>query len=151
MPLIEGKHMGCLAWCIIALACVVVPATAAQPTSAAAPQLIIELNNLEQRKDTCRLTLLIENKLGATIANLSFELVLFDNAQRIKRLLAVAAGSFPKSKSRVRQFDLPSTPCGSIGRVLLNAITNCTGDSLSPDHCLNLTRTRSRIAVELAY
>jgi hypothetical protein len=151
MPIIKAKKIRYMAWSIVALACVVGPTKAAEPTAVAPRQLTIELNNLEQRRDTCRLTLLIENKLGSAIDNLGFELVLFDNAQRIKRLLAVAAGSFPRSKSRVRQFDLPSTSCSSIGRVLLNAITSCAGDGMSPDHCLNLTQTRSRITVELAY
>jgi hypothetical protein len=127
----------------------VLPADAAEP--AVTSQLIIELNNLDQRPDACRLTLLVENQLGDTIPDLSFELVLFGKDQRIMQLLAVTAGSFPKSKSRVKQFDLKSIACDDIGRILLNSITRCSGGTLSPDTCLAATRTTSRTAVPLAY
>lgn len=118
---------------------------------ATSPHLTIELNKLEQRDSACRLTLLIENRLGQTLRALDLELVLFARDQRIMRLIAAKAGWFPKAKSRVRQFDLPAIKCQQISRVLVNTINKCEGDELTPERCLGLTRTRSRADVPLIY
>jgi hypothetical protein len=126
-----------------------IPALAADPP--AQPGLTIELNNLEQRSNACRLTLLIDNKLGTKISDLGFELVLFGKDQRIIQLLAVEAGSFPKTKSRVKQFDLTSVACVDISRILLNSITRCAANDFTPDTCLAATRTTTRTSVPLAY
>ncbi|MBU1175270.1 MAG: Tat pathway signal sequence domain protein [Alphaproteobacteria bacterium] len=114
-------------------------------------RLTIELNDIEQQQTACRLTLLIENKLGAAITDLGLELVLFGPDQRIMKLIAVPAGAFPPSKTRIRQFDLAGIQCAGISRILLNTITRCEGAGMSPSHCLEAAKTRSRVKVDLQY
>ena len=115
------------------------------------PYLLIELNNLEQQKNACRLSLLIENKLGAAIDNLDFELVLFGTDERIMQLVAVRAGAFPKGKTRVKQFDLKSVECPGIARALLNTITRCDATGYTAASCLTAARTRTRTKTQLSY
>ena len=135
--------------CLAATIALAPPATAADGDRQ--PHLVIELNNIQQQPAACRLSLLIENKLGAAIEDLGFELVLFATDERIMQLLAVQAGAFPKAKTRVKQFDLKSVDCAGIGRILLNNVTSCTITGFTPATCLAATRTRSRTTVQLTY
>ncbi|MEO0619866.1 MAG: hypothetical protein AAFZ01_11395 [Pseudomonadota bacterium] len=112
-----------------------------------APRLSIELNNLTNVGGACRVTFLMKNALGRAVTDLRFELVLFGKDQRIMRLIAVTAGQLPVGKSRVRQFDLKGIECGDVGRALLNDITQCAGDQLTPATCLAAAKLSSRIDV----
>lgn len=135
------------------IVCALLASALSSPVAATDPKphLIIELNNLEQRTGACRLSLLIENRLGSPLRDLAFELVLFDKNQRISQLLAVPAGAFPKSKSRVKQFDIKSIECAAVSRILFNTISRCKARDMTPDKCLAVTRTRSRTTVPLTY
>jgi len=124
---------------------------ASAPNAFADTGLSIELNKLEQQQSACRLTLLIENKLETRINDLNFELALFGSDKQITKMLAISAGSFPTRKTRIRQFDLPDTKCESISRFLLNSITKCDGDGLTPENCLDRTRTGSTTKTSLDY
>lgn len=123
----------------------------ATPGASAEGTLSIELNKLEQQNAACRLTLLIKNDLNTRIEALDFELALFGQDKKITKLLAIAAGSFPNQKTRIRQFDLTDTACSGISRFLLNSVTKCTGDGLTPDNCLERTKTRSTTNIALDY
>ncbi|MEO0619194.1 MAG: Tat pathway signal protein [Pseudomonadota bacterium] len=112
-----------------------------------APELSIELNDLSKVGGACRVTFLMKNALGEQVTDLRFELVLFGKDQRIIRLIAVTAGQLPVGKSRVRQFDLKGIECGDVGRALLNDITQCAGDQLTPATCLAAAKLSSRIDV----
>jgi hypothetical protein len=115
------------------------------------PGLSIELNRLDANADSCRTTFVIRNDLGAEIRALTFEIVLFDKDQKLLRLTSFPAGAFPKGKTIVQQFDIPGIVCGTIGRALLNAISQCDGEGLDPARCLAGVRTMSRAGVDLVY
>ncbi len=140
---------GCLLATFAVLA--LTPAHADTEKKASQPSLVVELNNLEAKEAACRLSMLIENQLGAALDELTFELVLFDKDQRITSQLAVKAGALPKDKSRVMQFDLQAVSCTDIGRILFNSISKCSGPALTPEQCLAATTTRSRTEVKLTY
>lgn len=111
--------------------------------------LALELNRLEKAGEACRATLVFRNGLATTIQELELELVLFGPADEVITLLGLDPGRLPPDKTRVRQFDLKATACTAIARVLVNDISRCKGETLSPAACLEALITRSRIDVPL--
>lgn len=133
---------------LFAVAC----CTAASPSRAQKPAddkpaLVIELNKLEPIDDGCRIAFVIQNKLGVALGSLAFELVLFDKSQRILTLLSVEAGGFPRTKTRVKQFDIKAIACDGIGRALLNDISECSGNQLTAAMCLKASVPQSRAGI----
>lgn len=114
-------------------------------------RIVIELNNVAQHGAACRLSLLFANNLGKAIDQLALELVLFGSDGRVVALLATNAGAFPAGKSRLKQFDLRDRSCDSIGRILLNDVTECEGDGLTPASCTAAARPSSRVDIPLSY
>ena len=110
-------------------------------------RLSIELNNMTPAGTACRTTFLIKNELAVALDDLAFELVLFGKDQRVVKLVTVSTGKLPLGKSRVKQFDLKDLDCTSVGRVLLNDITRCRGDDLTPEACLAATTPSSRMEI----
>ena len=123
------------------------PASAADKKATSAKQLAVELNNMNAVKSACRLTFMIGNKLGVPIEDLGFELVLFGKDQKVLTLLRVNAGRLPINKSRVKQFDLKATKCADVSHILLNDVTRCKGEALTPYGCLTATKPTSRLKV----
>lgn len=112
------------------------------------PVLEVELNSLaKSAPNGCRLNFLLRNALPSAIENLAFEIVLFDQDGRVSNLLRLSVGALTKGKTRVRQFDLKNTECGHISRVLINEITVCKGEDLSPRICLQALKAKSRTKV----
>lgn len=111
--------------------------------------LSVELNAVEPREAACRLTFVVENRLGADLDALVFETVLFDRSGQVLTLTLFDFGAVPVGRSRVRQFDVPSTGCDSIGRVLLNGTHACSGAGLAETICADGLHWSSRTDVEV--
>ncbi len=109
----------------------------------------LELNRLEAVGEGCRLSFIFRNGLQGTIEAMALELVLFDGEDRVAGLVAIAAGRLPAGKMRVRQFDIASTACSGIQRVLVNDVTACEGGGLVPGKCLEVIAVSSRAGVAL--
>ena len=109
--------------------------------------LKIELNAAGQQKNACRLSFVVTNGMQRSIANLVLELVVFDRDRKVLRLLAASFGSMPTSKTRLMQYDVPDLTCDGIGRILLNAVTTCEGEKLTPEHCTSVAQTSSRAEI----
>lgn len=107
-------------------------AQAAVPT----PSLAIELNALQPTDSGCRFTFVVTNGLGGTLDSAAFELVLFDKAGMVSRLTIVDFKDLPDGKTKVRQFDFAGVDCTSVGRVLVNDATQCTGEGIAPKACI---------------
>lgn len=120
-------------------------------SAASSGSLSIELNNLSASGDACRVSFVIQNGLGQSIDELKVELVLFGKEGEVKRLLAVDVGQMPKSKTRVKQFDLKGLACSDIGRLLINNVTHCKGNELNPQICTAAVKTSSRLSVPFSY
>lgn len=136
--------------CIISIVIIVV----AQARSGLASddiRLNLELNRLQQRDTACRISFLINNRLGKAIDELVFEIVLFGQDGKIVRLVAIRPGRLPVEKQRLKQFDLGGTKCADISRVLLNDVATCKGDGLTSELCLDRAKPSSRSSVNFVY
>ena len=122
------------------------PATA---VTAAEPAIQLELNNAVPVKDGCRVSFVMRNDLTKRITELKLEIVLFDRKGSVSRFLVLNAGSLPAGKTKVRQFDLGNQKCDGISRVLLNDVTQCKGDSLSPAACLDMIVPATAASISL--
>ncbi|MCX5497563.1 hypothetical protein OSH11_22890 [Kaistia dalseonensis] len=118
--------------------------TAGASAEAQAPAIKIELNGAEANAKACRLSFVITNDQPATIDDMALELVLFDKTGRVDRFVVVRTAKIPAGKNRVRQFDIPETGCGDIGRVLLNDIKDCKGDGFTPAVCADRISASTR-------
>lgn len=133
---------------VVLLICAVLAlAPALSARSGDARQLTLQLNNLQDTANACRMTFMLTNRMGTEISDASFEIVLFDKSEAVARLLALNPGRLPAGKTRVKQFDIKALTCGNIGRVLLNDVKRCKGKQLSPAVCLDAARPSSRIAI----
>lgn len=119
------------------------PAQDADETKAAG--LGLELNTIEPTQRGCRLTFVIRNRMGQQIEALGFEIALFGPDGAVTDVIAMDAGSLPEGKTRVRQFRVPDVACTDVSRVLLNDLTKCEGDGLSPGACIDRLSLSSRV------
>jgi len=101
----------------------------------AASGLALELNRLEQVEAGCRLAFVAQNGLAGDLENVSLEIVIFDEQGQVQRLTVFDFGALPAGRPRVRQFELPQTQCGSVGRILVNGVSQCTGKGIAPGAC----------------
>ena len=112
-----------------------------------APALRLELNAAETVAGACRLTFLVENRLGADLTALGFETVILTTDARVAQMTLFDFREIPADRPRVRQFDLAGLPCDGIGRILINGASAC--DGAAPGACIDALRLDSRVAQEL--
>ncbi|MEP5754993.1 MAG: hypothetical protein ABJ359_09075 [Nitratireductor sp.] len=117
-------------------------------TGAPGPSLTLELNAIEPGDGVCRFTFVIANRLGAALDKAAFEIVLFDKAGLVDRLVTLDFKALPQGKTKVRQFDLPGVDCEGIGRVLVNDATRCEGAGVDATACLRTLEPATRTAIE---
>lgn len=122
-----------------------------RPALSADPSIHFELNSVAAAGESCRVSFVVENKLGSLIEDLKIELVLFNKDGQINRLLSVNFGRMPLNKTRVRQFDLKGVPCSNISRLLLNNVTQCKGEKITLAFCTDAVKTTSRSSVAFSY
>jgi uncharacterized membrane protein len=130
----QARRFGGLAAGAALGALIALPALAASGVS-------IELNRLEARDQSCRVSLVVGNPGDKAYDSLKLDLVFFDKEGVISRRLAVEAGPVRAAKTTVKLFDAADTPCDGVSRVLLNDITACGGEQ----DCLGLVSTSSRV------
>lgn len=129
-----------LAGSIVIAACgFFAPAALAEPAT-----LHIELNAMQKSSTGCRLTFLMKNNLQPEITDLSFEVVLFDDQSRVKRIIALKSGSLPSGKTKVKQFDIANETCAKISRILINSIETCKGEGITARICLSKLNVSTR-------
>lgn len=134
-------------YCVAAALFLGGPAAAfAQDT--AAPQLLLELNALQPSDKGCRLTFVVNNKLGQDLSKAAFEIALFSDQGVVDRLSILDFGDLPAGKTKVTRFDLAGTDCTKIGRVLVNAATECVGSGIDPKTCMRALVASSRTSAE---
>lgn len=120
-------------------------------TTEDAPGLSLELNTLDKVEKGCRLTFVMRNRLGQPIEALGLELALFAADGTVSGIVALDAGGLPDGKTRVKRFVAPGVACADVGRVLLNDVTRCDGDGLSPAACVQRIGVSSRVAQEFMF
>jgi len=123
--------------------------TAAQADQQDRPALSLDLNALEQVGPACRLVFVATNKTGVEINEMSLETVLFNSAGTVDRFALFDFQALPRGKTRVRQFDLPDSSCGDIGRVLINGVASCKGETLTGNECMDRLELKSSSKTEI--
>lgn len=134
MPFIAAARASRLVSVVAIAAMTAAPALAASNVS-------LELNRFEQKDAACRISLVIGNPGDKALESLKLDLVFFDKDGVISRRLAVEAGPVRASKTSVKLFDLPDTPCDSVAKLLLNDVTACGEEK----DCLGLVGVSSRV------
>jgi hypothetical protein len=106
----------------------------------------LELNNIKEIPQGCRVAFLASNQLGTTVQKLSVEIVVFDENSKVSDVVVFEFGRLPNGRSKVAQFDL-SHQCGSISKLLLNNIKECSGDKDIRQECEDRMKTTSRVNI----
>lgn len=89
----------------------------------------------------------MKDQLGVETRSVSLELVLFDKARAVAKLLCLDPGRLPVGKTRVKQFDIKGTACSDIACVLLNDVRRCEGQGLTLPGCHYAFHLSSRLAI----
>ena len=107
-------------------------------------KLAIELNAAQAVEKGCRVSFLIRNGMETEIGAAVFEVAVIGKDGLVSGLIRLDFGCLPVNKSRVRQFDLAGKGCGDVGRLLLNDVTECSGEGLTADVCLDALSVSAR-------
>ncbi|MDQ0391581.1 hypothetical protein [Labrys monachus] len=118
----------------------------AAPLSAMAGDLSLDLNKLESRNGSCRVTMVVVNGRPAAADALRADLVMFGQDGVVAKRLAVDLGPVPAGKTIVRAFDIAGLDCQGIGSILLNDLPAChfAGEAEGPPRCLDTLAVESK-------
>ena len=111
--------------------------------------LQIELNAAADVDGACRISFLVENRLGADLSEAVFETVLFDADGAVERLSLFDMRDLPAGRPRVRQFQIEGIACTGIQRILFNGAQTCNGEGLDKGACMDGLGLTSRTEIEL--
>jgi hypothetical protein len=114
----------------------------------APPALSLELNALTQVEAACRVSFVAGNRMGAAIADATFEVAFFGRDGILQKLVSLDFKALPVAKTKVVQFDLDGLSCADVGRVLVNDVATCDGVGLDPATCLAALTTSHRPDVD---
>lgn len=103
----------------------------------------LQLNKAETAGDACRMTLVVDNSRGGALKSYKVDLFAFDSEGVAQKRVAVELGPIPPRKTTVKIFDFAGIACAKIGRVLLNDVLACEGDT-TREACLERTETDSK-------
>ncbi|PID35345.1 MAG: hypothetical protein CR964_00085 [Rhodobacterales bacterium] len=97
----------------------------------------------------CRLTYVAANRSELSFERTAFEVGVFDADGAVTRLLVLEFGALVAGKTKILQFDLGETACGSISRIVVNDVAACTqSDGAESDFCMNGLVASSRTAIQ---
>ena len=116
--------------------------------SAQSGNFVLELNNAADVDDSCRLTYVATNNTGVGLEKTSYEVAIFDGEGRVSNLLVLEFGQLPIAKTKVVQFDLKGSACGTISRIVVNNLAECDSADGSHDFCLSALITSSRTDIQ---
>ena len=112
------------------------------------PALALELNAVQPSQKGCRLTFVVMNGLGTKVSRAAFEVALFNDLGVVDRLTVLDFRDLPSGKTKVARFELAGTDCSKVTRVLINGATDCQGDGVAPEACMNQLRTTAKARIE---
>lgn len=125
------------------------PALSAGANADSDKKITLELNNLTQHDNVCRLSFMVHNGLDSVLTDLGLEIVLMDTNGLAQDFMMLRTGRLVSDKRRVRQFDLPDVVCSSLGEILINDVSDCQGEGLTPESCLGVLNPISKSKVKL--
>jgi len=142
----------CLSIAVLALTVTVLATSGAagerEKTAPNSAVLSLQLNALTTLERGCRLTFVMRNGLQQPVESLGVDLALFAPDGGVSAIIALDAGALPAGKTRVQQFVAPDVACADVARVLLNDLTRCEGEGLSPASCMARLSVSSRVDQE---
>ncbi|GHD10298.1 hypothetical protein ACFOEZ_06875 [Tianweitania populi] len=109
-----------------------------------APSLSLEFNGLEKSDNGCRLTFVVNNGFPNTLNRAAFEIAMFNTEGAVDRLTVLEFKELPAGKTKVTRFNLAGADCAKIGRILVNEVTDCTGEGVDTASCRAALKTNSR-------
>ncbi len=136
---------GVLLSCAV-LSALAVPAAAQEAGADKGAPLKLQLNKAEAAGDACRITMVVDNSRGGALKSYKVDLFAFDPEGVAQKRVAVDLGPLPPRKTTVKIFDFAGITCGKIGRVLLNDVLSCEGDT-TRETCLERTETESKASI----
>lgn len=111
----------------------------------------LELNAAaETTTGNCRLTYVASNGSDIALSRTAYEVAIFDTSGVVTRLLVLEFGELIEGKTKILQFDLADTPCGSVSRIVVNDVAACTRSDTGEeaDICLSGLAASSRTAIQ---
>jgi hypothetical protein len=124
---------------------------AAPPPSSNSPvPLRLELNRLEADGQNCRVYLLADNSKGEAYRSFKVDLFVLDSEGVAAKRVVLELGPIAAAKTMIRLFDIQGVACSRFGRVLLNDVLACEGESGTRQGCLADTRTESKTSAPFA-
>ncbi|MGE0118957.1 MAG: Tat pathway signal sequence domain protein [Dongiaceae bacterium] len=117
---------------------------------AADEQVRLELNKLEDREQSCRIHLVLENMSADGFTGYKLDLVLFGPDGIIARRIAVDVAPLRARKTSVKLFDVDALACGSIGSVLVNDVLDCRGGAGETADCVEALAVSTRASVSIS-
>ncbi len=134
----------------LACALTLAPAVAlAQTNDITEGGVSLELNAVQDVESGCRFTFVADNNSGTSIEKAVFETVIFDTEGAVVRLSLFDFRTLPEGRPRVRQFDVPSMSCASIGQTLINGVNSCIVNGAENSVCSDGLQLNSRITIKL--
>ena len=119
------------------------------PLVAAEPELLIELNKLEDTEQGCRSLFLFDNATGHELNRFRVDLILFDQQGVYAKQLRLDMAPLYEDKKVLTSFLLAEEPCASIGSILVNDLPMCENGSGAEVDCVQLLKVESRTDVPL--
>jgi hypothetical protein len=121
----------------------------AQPVVAAEPELLIELNKLEDTQQGCRSLFVFDNATGHELDRFRVDLILFDQEGVYAKQLLLDLAPLYQDKKVLTSFLLAEQPCSSIGSILVNDLPWCENGSGAKLDCVPMLKVESRTEVPL--
>ena len=121
-----------------------VPAGSSEPAG-----VLIELNGAAEVDGACRISLMATNNTAADIHDMTLETVLFRQSGEVDRLTLFNLETLPLGRPRVRQFDIAGLACSDLSQILINGVSTCEGDGMTPALCSDWLSLTSRIDLGL--
>lgn len=115
--------------------------------SAANSGLVLELNKTSPSSDGCLLTFVAQNKTLKDLSDASYEFVLFNKDGLVSQMTVFEFGALPSGKTVVRQFNLATLDCASVGRILINGPSGCSSSNPAA-YCEASMTTMSRSSID---
>ncbi len=113
-----------IARCALLAACLTPHIATAQDQS---DQFLLDLNVAnETEAGDCRLTYVASNQSQTALERAAYQVAVFDGEGIVNRLLVLEFGALIAGKTKVLQFDLAGSACGSISRIVVNNVVACT-------------------------
>jgi hypothetical protein len=119
------------------------------PAAAAAGDLKIELNKLDDTAQGCRSVFVFDNHTGHELDRFRIDLILFDPKGVYSKQLLLDMAPLYADKKTVASFLLDDQPCGDIGSILVNDVPWCEDGSGTSLECVKMLDVSSLTKVPL--